>query len=695
MCLLHGKFSQALAQSIGTITYTERDFWVNYFDIDPTTTAYCTQFQRSQPYAGEQYEVTTSLQNATVQEQVARVMSALEDPAYQPIPTSVRNDFHKGLGMAVWYYTDGRSCSTTYGSYAYNVCQDIVNKVNSGTYAVQDIIWLSPTSSDHQQMVLSINCDIDFSLSSTDPDCNANNGSITVSATGGDGNYEYSIDGGGWQSSSTFSNLSPGYHYITVRNAGGSCETDPKGRTLVEQSCCDINASLDTNSPTCSQPTSGSVTVNSTGGTGSYEYTLADGNWQTSNIFLGLSGGSYAVYVRNTDGSCISGPYTFTLTGFSIDNAGLTNIQCYDNTTLYSSSDDQITFDLNPTGNGLSGGYTVSASTGSVSPSTGTYGTTTSFSLPSGSAGGGDVTLTITDATDPACNLQVIVFDPGSCAICPYACPIEVADPPSVSSSVAAPTTSSNDISCGDATWSGESNLADADDLYATSLAMPQRTTSACLYLNGFGFSIPECSTIDGIEVNLEGHYEGNKQVSDLTVHLLDAAGAITGDDQVPDAGYNWSQTVDALWSYGGSTDMWGATLTEADVNSANFGFMLQVETAGGSPDTGTAYLDQVTMTVYYTPVYTVEGSGTFSVAAVAEATAYNWSVPTGATVTSGAGSREASVDFTNTPEGCYDVCVETVGPEECLEGPCCRQVLVVPPACESIDCLPVIITVE
>ncbi len=55
-------------------------------------------------------------------------------------------------------------------------------------------------------------------------DCGSNNGAITVNATGGDGQYEYSIDQGSFASSSTISGVSVGEHEITVRD-GGQCST--------------------------------------------------------------------------------------------------------------------------------------------------------------------------------------------------------------------------------------------------------------------------------------------------------------------------------------------------------------------------------------------------------------------------------------------------------------------------------------
>lgn len=97
--------------------------------------------------------------------------------------------------------------------------------------------------------------------------------------------------------------------------------------------------------------------------------------------------------------------------------ADLSNVSCNDATTLYDTADDYITFDLNPNSSS-SGTYSVVASGGAiVTPSSGNFGSPTSFRLQDGSAGNGNVTLTITDNVRN-CDLTETITDPGSC-LCP------------------------------------------------------------------------------------------------------------------------------------------------------------------------------------------------------------------------------------------------------------------------------------
>lgn len=105
--------------------------------------------------------------------------------------------------------------------------------------------------------------------------------------------------------------------------------------------------------------------------------------------------------------------------GCSIDDAGLTSVSCNNNSTNDITTDDIITFSLNPSGCDLSATYNVAVSGGgatSISPTSASYGSATAFTLNTGSAGGGNVTVTITDASGASCFMDVVIGDPGTCS---------------------------------------------------------------------------------------------------------------------------------------------------------------------------------------------------------------------------------------------------------------------------------------
>jgi len=105
----------------------------------------------------------------------------------------------------------------------------------------------------------------------------------------------------------------------------------------------------------------------------------------------------------------------------SLTSTGLANVQCNSNGTPAITTDDYITFSLNPSGTILGATYTVSANNGGIlTPSSGTYGAPTNFSLQNGSANGTTIyTLTITDASGAPCQITVNVGPVGPCSSCP------------------------------------------------------------------------------------------------------------------------------------------------------------------------------------------------------------------------------------------------------------------------------------
>lgn len=58
-------------------------------------------------------------------------------------------------------------------------------------------------------------------VTEADTECNSNNGSITVNATGGTSPYEYKINNQAFGASATFNSLSAGSHTVTVKDAAG------------------------------------------------------------------------------------------------------------------------------------------------------------------------------------------------------------------------------------------------------------------------------------------------------------------------------------------------------------------------------------------------------------------------------------------------------------------------------------------
>ncbi len=137
-------------------------------------------------------------------------------------------------------------------------------------------------------------------------DCSLADGSIKISAVGGFGELEYSIDNGQtWNAHPNFESLSHGQYFPAVRNQDGTCigNTDPVFLWDPPKPEVDFVYSQ---SPTDCGIADGSIQVLVSGGIGNYEFSIEDNSWQDSGLFAELQAGDYAVAVRNADSTCIS-----------------------------------------------------------------------------------------------------------------------------------------------------------------------------------------------------------------------------------------------------------------------------------------------------------------------------------------------------------------------------------------------------
>ncbi|MEO1259075.1 MAG: VCBS repeat-containing protein [Bacteroidota bacterium] len=94
----------------------------------------------------------------------------------------------------------------------------------------------------------------------------------------------------------------------------------------------------------------------------------------------------------------------------------LDSVGCDDHGTPSVSDDDFIRFSLYADSEFLGDAYEVTASSGTVEPSTGEYGISSVFWLNDGSAGNGDVEITVTDNLDNSNSQTFLIVDPGTCS---------------------------------------------------------------------------------------------------------------------------------------------------------------------------------------------------------------------------------------------------------------------------------------
>jgi hypothetical protein len=142
---------------------------------------------------------------------------------------------------------------------------------------------------------------VTFSTSSTNNICpNDVDGSITVVASGGSGNYEYSMDGAvSFQTQSTVGGLQSGVRSVVVRDDLG-CMSTTQQVTITSPTEFDVNYTV--TPPLCFGQTSGVLQILANGGTGPLSYSLNAAAFQPSATFGDLEAGSYYLLLRDVAG---------------------------------------------------------------------------------------------------------------------------------------------------------------------------------------------------------------------------------------------------------------------------------------------------------------------------------------------------------------------------------------------------------
>jgi hypothetical protein len=274
-----------------------------------------------------------------------------------------------------------------------------ITGLTEGTYSVQ--ITDSKNCQVTQSATVTKVDPIGFgSFSATSPSCLQQNGSITLTITGGTAPYYYSASTGdvliSYSQQYTISNLTAGQYNFLVTDAGfctlnaGTTLETPQGISSV--SVNGVNS-------TCSS-TDGSIQITVIGGTLPYTYTLVlpDGstsaitNSQTSIIYPSLTTGTYTVAVADSSG-------------------------CYYMQEVTIITENKFTISTNVVGtscNQLNGQITVTRTTGGTEPFDFALDGVTSFidtnltAVTFSNVASGQHLITVTDAT--GCTQTATVF---------------------------------------------------------------------------------------------------------------------------------------------------------------------------------------------------------------------------------------------------------------------------------------------
>ncbi|MFC4636652.1 Ig-like domain-containing protein, partial [Dokdonia ponticola] len=200
--------------------------------------------------------------------------------------------------------------------------------------------------------------------------------------------FEYSINGGTYQSSPTFTGLSEGTYQIKVRNSFSGCENTNATAVVIDD--LDIVIPIDVTDVLCKDDTSGEINITVTGGKPPYTYSWSNG--ATTQDLTDLAAGTYTIIVTDDYGCTITRDVIVTEPQSTLITSG-------DVTDALCNGDDSGAIDF--TANGGTPPYTYAWSNGE---------TTEDLS----DVVAGNYTVTVTDANGCTESDSFVVNQPGN-----------------------------------------------------------------------------------------------------------------------------------------------------------------------------------------------------------------------------------------------------------------------------------------
>ncbi len=149
----------------------------------------------------------------------------------------------------------------------------------------------------------------------------ANNGTITVSASGGTGTKTFSWSNGA--TGATISNLAAGSFTVTATDANGCIITQTYSITTPTA----ISVSGTATNPTCNGVNNGTINVSASGGTGNKTFNWSNG--ATGSTISNLTAGAYTVTATDVNGCVSTQSYTLVAPTAIVITGSVTNVSCY------------------------------------------------------------------------------------------------------------------------------------------------------------------------------------------------------------------------------------------------------------------------------------------------------------------------------------------------------------------------------
>ncbi len=190
---------------------------------------------------------------------------------------------------------------------------------------------------------------------STNIDCfGESTGSFSLSGSGGNGVYTYSVNGSDFSDDTEYTDLEANEYNVVIEDADGCQAITTINIESPPQLTLELLSAQDQN---CSDTSDGIIMVNASGGQGNYLYTI-DNQSSTTGEFIGLSSGEYEIVVEDQNGcstsimQSLSSPEAIEITINNIENSNCDGdpIGSFSASAIGGSSD--YTFSLDGASNG-------------------------------------------------------------------------------------------------------------------------------------------------------------------------------------------------------------------------------------------------------------------------------------------------------------------------------------------------------
>ncbi len=212
--------------------------------------------------------------------------------------------------------TDGTiSITSSGGTGVYNYSSDggntfvqtpLISNLDAGEYAV-----MVSDESDCESETIPVSITIADTVTidelvSVDPTCSGiDNGSISITASGGSGNYEYSTDGGSTFAPGSLVESLAADSYEVVAMDENDCQSPVENVILVYTDTVTI-ADIQITDVSCSGTPDGILAITAEGGAGNYQYSADGGTTYVTTATIGsLAEGDYTLVVKDQD-DCVS-----------------------------------------------------------------------------------------------------------------------------------------------------------------------------------------------------------------------------------------------------------------------------------------------------------------------------------------------------------------------------------------------------